>query len=292
MDVGTNNANNNNNGVVWEGQLPSAEELADQLHPGDYPPMEDHDVVDDDAYLFHEFDNDDHDAHDANRLSSAGANQSGGSQDDDDEFPQHERLPPYNSSEIYSQQYEITRPRTTSEGGIEGVDYYQQHHVHRSNSFGKFSALTAAAVAAKPPTPPSPVDSAVGGGDGNIGVYQRQRQSSISSTTSTIAPLPPPPTLPGGIGLGAAVAGSSSGGLPIMMKTSNSNKISDNNTIEKTGRWTKEEHEAFLVGLELYGKEWKKVAGKVKTRTVVQTRTHAQKYFQKVAKGGEVSCLC
>lgn len=53
---------------------------------------------------------------------------------------------------------------------------------------------------------------------------------------------------------------------------------------EHTGRWTKQEHEAFLSGLKMYGKEWKKVAAKVKTRTVVQTRTHAQKYFQKLAK--------
>mmetsp|Transcript_28513 Transcript_28513/g.43107 ORF Transcript_28513/g.43107 Transcript_28513/m.43107 type:complete len:1126 (+) Transcript_28513:144-3521(+) len=53
---------------------------------------------------------------------------------------------------------------------------------------------------------------------------------------------------------------------------------------EQTGRWTREEHEAFLRALEMYGKEWKKVAAKVKTRTVVQTRTHAQKYFQKLQK--------
>jgi len=51
-----------------------------------------------------------------------------------------------------------------------------------------------------------------------------------------------------------------------------------------TGRWTKAEHEAFLTGLKMYGKEWKKVAARVGTRTVVQTRTHAQKYFQKLAK--------
>lgn len=54
---------------------------------------------------------------------------------------------------------------------------------------------------------------------------------------------------------------------------------------EHTGRWTREEHEAFLQALQQYGKEWKKVAAKVKTRTVVQTRTHAQKYFQKLQKG-------
>eukprot|EP00588_Corethron_pennatum_P028599 CAMPEP_0194335316 /NCGR_PEP_ID=MMETSP0171-20130528/69166_1 /TAXON_ID=218684 /ORGANISM="Corethron pennatum, Strain L29A3" /LENGTH=279 /DNA_ID=CAMNT_0039098351 /DNA_START=349 /DNA_END=1185 /DNA_ORIENTATION=- len=50
---------------------------------------------------------------------------------------------------------------------------------------------------------------------------------------------------------------------------------------EHTGRWTAEEHEAFLTALRKYGKEWKKVAARVRTRTVVQTRTHAQKYFQK-----------
>ena len=56
---------------------------------------------------------------------------------------------------------------------------------------------------------------------------------------------------------------------------------------EHTGRWTKEEHEAFLSALKMYGKEWKKVAAKVKTRTVVQTRTHAQKYFQKLQRAME-----
>ena len=53
---------------------------------------------------------------------------------------------------------------------------------------------------------------------------------------------------------------------------------------EHTGRWTKEEHESFLSALQMYGKEWKRVAARVKTRTVVQTRTHAQKYFQKLQK--------
>ncbi|GKY98023.1 hypothetical protein MPSEU_000760400 [Mayamaea pseudoterrestris] len=56
---------------------------------------------------------------------------------------------------------------------------------------------------------------------------------------------------------------------------------------EHTGRWTKEEHEAFLEGLALFGKEWKKVAARVQTRTVVQTRTHAQKYFQKMGKSAQ-----
>ena len=47
------------------------------------------------------------------------------------------------------------------------------------------------------------------------------------------------------------------------------------------GRWTKQEHENFLIGLQMYGREWKKVASKIKTRTSAQIRSHAQKYFAK-----------
>ena len=53
---------------------------------------------------------------------------------------------------------------------------------------------------------------------------------------------------------------------------------------ENTGRWTAEEHRLFLQGLEQHGKGWKKIASLIKLRTVVQIRTHAQKYFQKLAK--------
>lgn len=51
-----------------------------------------------------------------------------------------------------------------------------------------------------------------------------------------------------------------------------------------TGRWTKEEHETFLLGLSLYGRDWKKVATAIKTRTPSQIRSHAQKYFQKLSR--------
>jgi len=56
---------------------------------------------------------------------------------------------------------------------------------------------------------------------------------------------------------------------------------------ENTGRWRRQEHDRFVGGLKKWGKEWKKVAGEVRTRTVVQTRTHAQKYFQKLQVGRE-----
>lgn len=51
-----------------------------------------------------------------------------------------------------------------------------------------------------------------------------------------------------------------------------------------TGRWTYEEHQAFLEGLKVFGREWKKVATRIPTRTSAQIRSHAQKYFSKLAR--------
>ena len=45
------------------------------------------------------------------------------------------------------------------------------------------------------------------------------------------------------------------------------------------GKWTDDEHERFLRGLELYGRKWSKIANFVQSRSSVQVRTHAQKYF-------------
>jgi hypothetical protein len=57
------------------------------------------------------------------------------------------------------------------------------------------------------------------------------------------------------------------------------------------GRWTVKEHSCFKKGLDLYasGKSsWEKIAKLVKTRSVIQTRTHAQKYFKKLYRSGVV----
>jgi SHAQKYF class myb-like DNA-binding protein len=52
----------------------------------------------------------------------------------------------------------------------------------------------------------------------------------------------------------------------------------------KEGRWTPEEHERFVKALSLYGKDWKQVEKYVGTRTVLQVRSHAQKYLLKIKK--------
>ncbi|CAN0011527.1 unnamed protein product, partial [Hapterophycus canaliculatus] len=51
------------------------------------------------------------------------------------------------------------------------------------------------------------------------------------------------------------------------------------------GRWTPQEHQDFLVGLQRHGRDWKAVSEVVKTRTHTQTRTHHQKYDQQMRKG-------
>ncbi|KAH9255587.1 hypothetical protein BASA81_006417 [Batrachochytrium salamandrivorans] len=48
---------------------------------------------------------------------------------------------------------------------------------------------------------------------------------------------------------------------------------------QREGRWTREEHDQFIIAFEKYGKDWRSIAKFLKTRTNIQCRTHAQKYF-------------
>jgi len=51
------------------------------------------------------------------------------------------------------------------------------------------------------------------------------------------------------------------------------------------GRWTDEEHAAFLKGIKERGRSWKIVSEEyVKTRTPEQVRIHAQKHYSRQAK--------
>ena len=67
----------------------------------------------------------------------------------------------------------------------------------------------------------------------------------------------------------------------LLFKVENSTKNkSGKNIID--GRWGKEEHDIFIKGLGIYGTNWKKFKNIIKSRTLTQIRSHAQKYFLKM----------
>ncbi|XP_010544410.1 PREDICTED: protein REVEILLE 3 isoform X2 [Tarenaya hassleriana] len=64
-------------------------------------------------------------------------------------------------------------------------------------------------------------------------------------------------------------------------------KIRKPYTITKSREsWTEQEHDKFLEALQLFDRDWKKIEAFVRSKTVIQIRSHAQKYFLKAQKNG------
>eukprot|EP00268_Persea_americana_P060914 TRINITY_DN763_c0_g2_i1.p1 TRINITY_DN763_c0_g2~~TRINITY_DN763_c0_g2_i1.p1 ORF type:complete len:326 (-),score=60.22 TRINITY_DN763_c0_g2_i1:466-1443(-) len=79
-------------------------------------------------------------------------------------------------------------------------------------------------------------------------------------------------------------------GMPLAALSSSDDpnkKIRKPYTITKSREsWTEQEHDKFLEALQLFDRDWKKIEAFVGSKTVIQIRSHAQKYFLKVQKNG------
>jgi SHAQKYF class myb-like DNA-binding protein len=68
--------------------------------------------------------------------------------------------------------------------------------------------------------------------------------------------------------------------------TQSTGRVNNNQTIivgsQYQGRWTDEEHEKFLEGLHLFGKDWRRIEEFIGSRSCAQIRSHAQKYFNRL----------
>ncbi|KAJ9545771.1 hypothetical protein OSB04_025478 [Centaurea solstitialis] len=85
----------------------------------------------------------------------------------------------------------------------------------------------------------------------------------------------------------AAVAPPSTNSSSSSVADDASKKIRKPYTITKSREsWTEPEHDKFLEALQLFDRDWKKIEAFIGSKTVIQIRSHAQKYFLKVQKSG------
>ncbi|KAH9565950.1 hypothetical protein CY35_04G105800 [Sphagnum magellanicum] len=83
----------------------------------------------------------------------------------------------------------------------------------------------------------------------------------------------------------SSVAPVGSTGTPIQDDALEGTKVRKPYTITKQReRWTGEEHQKFLEALKLYGRAWRRIEEHIGTKTAVQIRSHAQKFFSKVER--------
>lgn len=52
----------------------------------------------------------------------------------------------------------------------------------------------------------------------------------------------------------------------------------------RDGKWSEDEHLRFLKALQNFGRNWRAISRQVITRSAIQIRSHAQKYFLKTEK--------
>ncbi|XP_042452711.1 protein REVEILLE 6-like isoform X3 [Zingiber officinale] len=100
----------------------------------------------------------------------------------------------------------------------------------------------------------------------------------------------PPPDGGTGIRADPGALGMALPGFVGSLPDDGTKKIRKPYTITKSREsWTEQEHDKFLEALQLFNRDWKKIEAFVGSKTVIQIRSHAQKYFLKVQKNGTVA---
>lgn len=86
---------------------------------------------------------------------------------------------------------------------------------------------------------------------------------------------------------GAGIHGNLNSNTGLVVPDDHNKKTRKPYTITKSREsWTEPEHDKFLEALQLFDRDWKKIEAFVGSKTVIQIRSHAQKYFLKVQKSG------
>ncbi|KAJ6809867.1 protein REVEILLE 2-like [Iris pallida] len=90
---------------------------------------------------------------------------------------------------------------------------------------------------------------------------------------------PNPPSVPSNqmqVGVGTS---SANGGDKHILKVRKPYTIT-----KQREKWAEEEHRKFVEAIQLYGRAWRRIEEHIGTKTAVQIRSHAQKFFSKVVR--------
>lgn len=214
-------------------------------------------------------------------------------------FPQHSRT---GSDLLYSEDNSMTSPRVGVAQWTNGSDPSYGRVISRPTAYNSANPTGFQAVDERDlatswghhghPQQQQPMDDhlrSITRHDPNYsydnGYHQQPQYSHDRMRDPVMTMMGPPPT---GVARLNGMYATSPNGLPskpMMGSVQGHHRKAKEITI---GRWNADEHKWFLKGLEMFqGPAWGEIARLIGTRTSTQVRTHAQKFFTKLARSNQ-----